>query len=142
MTLRVLLYLSARFYTGRRPRLVGIEELAAVRYANEQCTASTGLNGGLCNLCCSLGSGDGIVVGWKDFFDEADAAEHVSRHSRFPRPALTWKRLFVRSRPTGLTGLTSDSMTCVGPANSTLQATHVFRSTSRAVYEHNKEPQV
>jgi hypothetical protein len=56
--------------------LVGVEELAAVRYANEQCTAFPGLDRGLCNLCCSLGSGDDIVVGWEAFFDvgEADTA--------------------------------------------------------------------
>jgi hypothetical protein len=56
--------------------LVGVEELAAVRYANEQCTASPGLNRGLCNLCCYLSSGDDNVVGWKAFFDigEADTA--------------------------------------------------------------------
>ena len=49
--------------------LVGVEELAAVRYADEQCTGSPGLNGGLCNLCCSLDSGDDNVVGRKAFFD-------------------------------------------------------------------------
>lgn len=49
--------------------LVGVEELAAVRYADEQCTASRGLNGGLCNLCRSLDKGDDIVVGWEAFFD-------------------------------------------------------------------------
>ena len=56
--------------------LVGVEELAAVRYADEQCTALPGLNEGLCNLCCYLCSGDDIVVGWKAFFDvgEADTA--------------------------------------------------------------------
>jgi hypothetical protein len=53
--------------------LVGVEELAAVRYANEQCTAPPGLNGGLCNLCCFLGRGDDIVVGWKAFFDVGEA---------------------------------------------------------------------
>jgi len=53
--------------------LVGVEELAAVRYANKQCTASPGLNGGLCNLCCSLGSRDDMVVGWKAFFDVGEA---------------------------------------------------------------------
>jgi hypothetical protein len=45
--------------------LGGVEKLAAVRYANEQCTASPRLNGGLRNLCCSLCSKDNIVVGWK-----------------------------------------------------------------------------
>ena len=55
--------------------LVGVEELASVRYANEQCTASPGLNEGSCNVCCSLGSGDDIVVRCKAHFDvgEADA---------------------------------------------------------------------
>jgi hypothetical protein len=53
--------------------LVGVEELATVRYADEQCTAPPGLNGGLCNLCCFLGRGDGIVVGWKAFFDVGEA---------------------------------------------------------------------
>jgi hypothetical protein len=84
---------------------VSVGELAAVRYANEQCTASPGLNGGLCNLRCSLGSGDGIVVGWKDFFDEADAAEHVSRHSWF---RLLGSGCLSDPDPTDLTGLTSD----------------------------------
>jgi hypothetical protein len=53
--------------------LVGVEELAAVRYTNEQCTASPGLNGGLCNLCCSLGSGDDHVARWKAFFDVGES---------------------------------------------------------------------
>lgn len=55
--------------------LVRVEELATVRYADEQCTASPGLNGELCNLCL-FPSGDDIVVGWKAFFNvgEADAA--------------------------------------------------------------------
>jgi hypothetical protein len=42
-------------------------------YANEQCTAPPGLNRGLCSLCCSLDSGDDIVVGWKAFFDVGEA---------------------------------------------------------------------
>ena len=39
--------------------LVGVEELAMVRYVDEQCTVSAGLNEGLCNLCCFLGCEDG-----------------------------------------------------------------------------------
>lgn len=54
--------------------LVGVEELAVVRYANEQCTASPGLNGGLSNLSCFLGSGDDVVVGWKPCFDVGEAS--------------------------------------------------------------------
>ena len=56
--------------------LVGVEELATIRYANEKCTTSSGLNGGLCNMCCYLSSWDDDVVGWKIFFDagEADTA--------------------------------------------------------------------
>ena len=54
--------------------LVGVEELATVRYPDEQCTTSAGVNEGLCNLCCSLGCGDDdILVGWKGFFDVGDA---------------------------------------------------------------------
>ena len=66
--------------------LVGVEELAAIRYADEQCTGSPGLNGGLCNLCCSLDSGHDNVVGWKAFFDIGEAGtsareptQHVSK---------------------------------------------------------------
>ena len=60
--------------------LVGFEELAMVQYADEQCTASAGLNERLCNLCCSLCCGyDDILLGWKGFFDvgKADMAAHV-----------------------------------------------------------------
>jgi len=45
--------------------LMGVEELAVVRYANEQCTGSSGQDGGHCNLCFFLSS----RVGWKAFFD-------------------------------------------------------------------------
>lgn len=56
-----------------------VQELATVRYADEQCTSSPILDRGLCNLCDGSFSSevdDVVVVGWKTFFDvgEADTA--------------------------------------------------------------------
>ena len=68
----LLAYLSARSYTDIV--LVGVKEPATVRYPDEQCTTSAGVNEGLCNLCCSLGCGDDDnLVGWKGFFDVGEA---------------------------------------------------------------------
>ncbi|KAN0119073.1 hypothetical protein V8E52_004520 [Russula decolorans] len=53
--------------------LGGVEELAEVRYANEQCMVLPRLNRGLCNPCCSLSSRDEIIVGWTAFFDVGGA---------------------------------------------------------------------
>ena len=55
--------------------LVGVQELAAVRYANEQCTASPGRRRELCNLCSRPGNGgdSSIVDGGKTFLDVGGA---------------------------------------------------------------------
>jgi hypothetical protein len=67
--------------------LVRVEELAAVRYANE-CTTSFRLGGGRCKLCWRLRNGDdsSVVGGNKALFHVGEAVRlHVSRRSSFPR---------------------------------------------------------
>ena len=55
--------------------LVRVEELATVRDANEQCTASPGRRRELCNLCSRPGNGgdSSIVDGGKTFLDVGGA---------------------------------------------------------------------
>jgi len=79
MTIRVLLHTYSTYQHISIPiNILGVEELAAVRYADEQSTVLPRLNEGMCNLCCYLCSGVDIVVRWKAFFNigEADTATH------------------------------------------------------------------
>jgi hypothetical protein len=69
MTLSLSLHVYLSAHSVPINVLGGVEELAEVQYANEQCMVFPRLNGGLCNPCCSLSSRDEIIVGWTAFFD-------------------------------------------------------------------------
>lgn len=70
--------------------LVSVEELAAVRDANEQCTAPPGRSGELCNLCNFLSNGNDtcVVGGGKALFDvggaDTAASEPTQQFSQAP----------------------------------------------------------